>query len=379
MFTRSTITLSRTAFNHNVSSINAATGHGSLALVVKSNAYGHGMLQMAKLGQEHPGVSWLCTVGVEEALYLRKNGVTKPLMVMSFLDDSIDEAIKNDIHLNVNSFDDALSIDAAAQRVGRKAQVHVNIDTGLGRLGLLPGEAVSVLYQISTLPTIELYGIKTHLSDTGHADHSYSKKQLMIFDNVLDEAQQRGITFACSHAQSSSSLDLIPKRAYSFVRVGASAFGLWKSEQQRTLFTTKYPGFTLRPVLEWRAKIIQLKEVPTGSYVGYKRTYKAARPTRLAMVPIGYWDGYAYSLSNKGCALLNNQQVPVAGLISMNITTFDVTDVPNVNVGDELVLLGNASSILPHEIAQQANSITNQVTTLLHSSIERTIVENHQS
>ncbi len=378
MFTRTKITLSRTAFNDNVRAINAVTGHDALALVVKSNAYGHGMLQMAQLGQDHPGVSWLCTVGIEEAVYLRKQGISKPLLVLSFLDGNIDEALHLDIHVCVSSYEEAVAVAAAAERVGKKAHVHIKIDTGMGRMGFLPDQAVSVLHEIRKLSQIELYGIRTHLSDTGHDDHSYSKKQLAAFDKVIDDAREVGIVFTCTHAKSSSSLDVRPERNYSFIRVGAAVFGLWKSEKQRALLTSKYPGFNLRPVLEWRVKVMQRKLVPKGSYVGYKRTYQAERATTLAIVPVGYWDGYSYSLSNKGCALIAHKRVPVVGIISMNITAFDVTDVPGVSVGDELVLLGNAPSILPHELAQQGNLITNEVTTLLHASIERVIVEDHE-
>ena len=270
-----------------------------------------------------------------------------------------------------------MAVAAAAQRVGKKAYVHIKLDTGMGRMGFLPDQ-VGELHKINKLSGIELYGIRTHLSDTGHADHSYSRKQLAEFDRVIDEAQSIGIQFTCTHVQSSSSLDLKPERDYSFVRVGASAFGLWKSEEQRLLLTSRYPGFDLRPVLEWRAKVVQLKQVPMGSYIGYKRTFKTTKPTRLAIAPIGYWDGFAYSQSNRGVALINNHQVSVVGIVSMNITAFDVTDVPEVKVGDELVLLGNAPSILPHEVAKRAGCITNEVTTLLESSMERTAVDDHQ-
>ncbi len=377
MFNRTSITLSRAAFTANINAINTARGRDSLALVVKANAYGHGMAAMAQLGQEHNGVSWLCTVGIEEALVLRKQGITKPILVLSFLDGSIDEGIAHDIHLSVSSYDEALAVAAAARRVGKSGFAHLKIDTGIGRMGFLPDELLQQLPRMVLLPGLELYGIRTHLSDTGHADHCYSKKQLKLFDQLLDQAQAIGITFKCTHVQSSSSLDLIPERRYSFVRVGAAAFGLWKSEEQRQLLTKKYPGFNLRPVLEWRATISQVKEVPAGSYIGYSRAFKTTRPTKLAVVPIGYWDGYAYAQANTGVAVLNNHYVPVLGKISMNITAFDVTQVPDVRAGDQIVLLGNAPGILVHELAQCAGIISNLVTTPLYPSIERKVVEDH--
>lgn len=377
MYTRTTITLSRSAFNHNISQINALTGHDGLALVIKSNAYGHGLLQIAQLGQAHPGVSSFCTVGLEEALQVRRAGITKPIISLSFLDGDSAQAISQDIQIGVSSYEEAVAVSAAAKQVGRTAKIHVKIDSGMGRMGFLPHEFLKALNALKRLPNLELYGIRTHLSDTGHTDLSYSTQQLALFNNLLDEVEAMGTIFTAIHAQSSSSLNLIPERRYSCVRIGASAYGLWKSEMQRKLLTDQHPGFSLRPILEWRTPIIQLKDVPAGSYIGYKRTFKTVRSTRLAIVPVGYWDGYPYGLSNKGVAYLKGYLVPVTGIISMNMTAFDVTDVPDVLVGDELVLIGIIPQILAHQVASAAGLITNEVTTHIHSSINRTIVEAH--
>ncbi len=378
MFTRTSITLSRSAFDANINMINAFTGYDQLALVVKSNAYGHGMQQMAQLGQEHQGVGVICVVGIEEALYLKKQGIAKPILVLSFLDGNIDEAIYHDIQLSVSSYNEALAIAAAAERVGKKARIHCKIDTGMGRMGFCVEHAVKELHAVAQLPALELYGIRTHLSDTGHADTSYSKKQLELFDQVLDEAASLGIYFRYTHALSSSSLGLKTKRSYSYMRIGAAAFGLWKSEEQRSLLTKIQPEFALQPVLEWRARIVQLRKVPAGSYIGYKRTYKTKKESVIAIVPVGYWDGYPYTLANKGYALIHHRYVPVVGIISMNITAFDVTAVPQVQEGDELILCSNAPLIAPHELAQCAGIITNEMTTRIHPAISREVVAYHQ-
>ena len=377
--TRTTITLSRTAFNTNVSKINALTGYSSLALVVKSNAYGHGISQMASLAESHPEVSWICTAGIQEALYLRGKGIMKALLVLSYLDGSLEQAVRKGIHLVVGSLEEAQAIAAAAQIVRRDAYVHVKIDTGMGRLGILADQSVQAINEMTKLPNLIVYGVFTHLAHTGHADQDYSYQQLARFDEVLDDLEAAGISIACTHALSSSSLHLKPKRKYSFMRVGASAYGLWKTTKQIKLLEELDPTFSLSLVLEWRTSIIQVKRLPAGSNVGYQLTFTTSKLSTIAIVPIGYWDGYPHALSNKGTALLNGYQVPVAGIISMNLAAFDVTDVPGVKVGDELVLVGDASLVRPYEIAHAAGQITNVFMTCINSSIKRILVEEHQS
>jgi len=373
---RTHITLSRSAFTTNISRINSFTNYESLALVVKANSYGLGMLPLSLLAEKHPGVSWLCTVGISEALTLRSAGITKSILVLSYHDGSIEEAILQNIHIAASSLPEAEALSVAAQKVGKTAYMHVKIDSGMGRNGLLAHEALEIIRRMRQLPSVELYGIFTHLSDTGHADLTYSYLQLERFDRLLDDLEAAQMSIACTHALSSSSLNLHPRRRYSFMRVGAAAYGLWKNPAQRELVKTIAP-LELTPVAEWRSCITAVKTIPAGEYVGYKRTFFTTVPTKLAMVPIGYSDGYPYTLANKGKALIHGYTVTVAGIVSMNIIAFDVTHVPDVQVGDELILLGTHSPILPYEIAHDAGYITNLLMTGLHPSIERQIVEEH--
>ncbi len=377
--TRTTLTLSRAAFNSNVSHIANLSGYSSLAIVVKSNAYGHGILPIASLAQAHPEVGWLCTAGVQEALFLRTQGITKPIVVLSYLEGNLEEAVIEGLHLAVCSWEDAQAVTAAAQKVGKTAFIHVKIDTGMGRLGILASQAVRIVNEMAKLPSLKVYGVFTHLSNTGHADHDYSYRQLAQFDDVLDDLEAAGIAIPCTHALSSSSLHLKPKRTYSFMRVGAAAYGLWKNPSQIALVKEVDPSFSLSPILEWRTRIIQVKQLPTGSNVGYQLAFTTTKPSTIAMVPIGYWDGYPHALSNKGKALIQGHIVPVAGIVSMNLAAFDVSDVPDVKVGDELILIGNAPQVQPYEVAREAGQITNVLMTCINGAIERTVVEGHAS
>lgn len=374
---RSTITLSRKAFSHNISVINALTGYSSCAIVVKSNAYGHGMIEMARMAESEQGVSWICTAGIEEALTLRAQGISKPLLVLSYLDGDIQQAIKKSIQVSVCSFEEAIAVSMQAVLCGQQALLHIKIDTGMGRLGLMPDKAVALIKRMSELPFITIVGIFTHFSDTGHSDTSYCQKQLEVFDQLLDDLAAANIVIPFTHVQSSSSLNLAPRTRYSFLRVGASMYGLWKTPIQKAEIQKRDPAFDLIPVLQWRSTITAIKSLPLGSPVGYGRTFITTRPTKIALIPVGYWDGYSHLLSNKGVALLHGYTVPVAGVVSMNIAAFDITDVPDAQVGDELILIGNAPSILPHEIARRAGIITNVLMTSLNSLVPRTVVAEH--
>ncbi len=375
--TRTTLTLSRAAFNSNISHIANLTGCTSLAIVVKSNAYGHGILPIASLAQAHQEVGWLCTAGVQEALLLRAQGITKPILVLSYLEGNLEEAVIEGLHLAVCSWEDVQAIAAAAQKVGKTAFIHVKIDTGMGRLGILASQAVRIVNEMMKLPSLKVYGVFTHLSNTGHADQDYSYRQLAQFDDVLDDLEAVGIVIPCTHALSSSSLHLKPKRKYSFMRVGAAAYGLWKNPSQIALVKEIDPSFSLTPLLEWRTRIIQVKQLPAGSNVGYQLAFTTTKPSTIAMVPIGYWEGYPHALSNKGKGLIQGHIVPVAGIVSMNLAAFDVSDVPDVKVGDELILIGNAPQVQPYEVAREAGLITNVLMTCINGAIERTIVEDH--
>lgn len=375
---RVSITLSRQAFAHNVRAISSLTGDQSLALVIKSNAYGHGISQIASFAEELSAISFLCTAGISEALPLRKQGITKPILVLSYFEGDIKEAVIHGFHMSVSSLSQAQALSVAAQSVGTRVYIHVKIDTGMGRLGVLPADAVMTIKALSQLPLINVYGVFTHLCDTGHDDHAYSLQQLAAFDEVLEDLEAAGIKIPCTHAQSSSSLDLIPKRKYSFIRAGASLYGLWKNPNQQMLIKRRDPSFDLIPVIEWKAPIIQIKKVPSGSFIGYNRKFVTKRPTHLAIVPVGYFDGYTRALSNKGMAHFKGYRVPVIGIVSMNLTSFDVTDVPSVQVGDELILMGDYEGIRPHEIAHTASCITNEIATGINPVIERTIVPFHE-
>ena len=369
-----TIELSRSAFRSNIQHLSHAAGGAQIALVVKSNAYGHGSLEMSKFAEEIPGVTWLCAAGLSQAIELKKSGTNKIVFALSYLDGDLEEAISLGIHMMVYTLEDVIAINTAAQNVGKHAYIHIKIDTGMSRLGILPHEAVLFIKAVQLLAHITIYGLATHLCDTPNPDQTFSKQQLKTFDEVREIVKAIGVEHCSIHAQSSSALSVAAESSYSHVRVGAAAYGIWKSEDHKNLIRKQHPAFDLSPVMLWKTKIIQLKKVPAGASVGYDRTFVTQRPSILAVAPIGYWDGYPRSLSNHGTAIIRGQYAPVVGIVSMNMTTFDVTDIPEVTLHDDIFLLGDTPGIRAHEVAQSARLITNEVITHLHPSIERIAV-----
>lgn len=378
MKNHTTLFLSRQAFDYNIDQIKKAAGPTQeLAIVAKANAYGHGILEVGQLAQDNSQVSWICTASISEALALRKAGIQKSLLVLSYLDDDLDAAVAQGIHLCIYNKEDAVALSCAAQRVGKTALVHVKIDTGMSRLGILPENALSFIRDIMQLPSLTIYGIFTHMCDTPNPNQSFSYQQLHTFDDVLDTIKAAGIDIPCIHAQSSSSLCLTPKRPYALIRAGAAAYGIWKSPEHRQLMLKNHPDFDLQQVLSWQTHIIHLKKIEAGATVGYDRTFTAKRPTVLALAPIGYSDGYARGFSSKGQSLIRNHFAPVVGIVSMNLTAFDVTDIPGVQLNDDILLMGPIPSLTAFDCARIAHIITNEMVVNLNPRIARKVVQAH--
>ena len=376
MHTQSFIELSSAAFRYNIHHIKQAAGNSSVALVLKSNAYGHGLRECALFAKHTPDIAWTCTASISEAFLVHAIVPEKPILVLYLLDSSLEEAIAKSIHLTLHTLEDAYAINIAAQRLGIRAFIHIKIDTGMSRLGVLAEEAVSFINTVRSLPHIQLHGIHTHLGDTSNQNQSFSYLQLQRFDDLLAALESAGIDIPCTHALSSSGLAIKPLRTYSLVRAGAFAYGVWKTERHKELIQQHHPHFDLEPILQWKAPILALKTIKKGDVVGYNKTFVAERPTILAVVPIGYADGYPRALSNKkGVALLKGQPISIAGIISMNLTAFDVTDIPEARINDAILILGGKENASIHLCAEASGTISNELAVSLNPDIQRIIRE----
>lgn len=370
---RSWIEVNATAFAANISLIKQLVKNHLITLVVKSNAYGHGMELIAKLGELNPFVDALATATIEEAVTLRKTGITKPIVALYEPGDDFTQAFKEDIQLGVYSYRMLNAVVQAAKAYGTKAVVHLKIDTGLGRMGISSPELGYFMSNFSKAPLI-VAGIFTHLADKNNGDESFTQKQLQCFEQAFLIFKGAGYEIPFVHALSSNSLHLSTRYPFlTMARVGAHAYGLTYSHQDMKALRAVIPNALLAPVLSWKTKLMQIKEVPKGTFVGYERTYKTDSPARIGILPIGYADGLPRGLSNKGFILIQNKQVPVIGIVSMNLTTVDVTALDNPMAGEEVTLIGPGPGMSAYDQAALCGTVSLEVTTRLERSIHRTL------
>lgn len=358
------------AILHNLASFKKIVAPGLLAPVIKSNAYGHGIELVATICEQSNSVDMICVVSVGEALQLRSIGIKKPILVLSILRDEIEQAVLQDIQLVVHDLPAAVILNDIGKRVGKRINAHIKVDTGLSRLGFLVPEAFEVVSLMHKLPFINLQGIFTHFAESDSADQSFTTEQIVRFNKLIDALEDHGIFIPLRHCSNSAAILANAGSRLNLCRLGIGVYGLWPSPENKHLTHSYDPSFVLKPALTWKTTIIQLKEVPAGSFVGYSCTYKVERPSLIATLPIGYWDGYDRGFSNVGMVLIKDQLKIVAGRVAMNLTMIDVTDM-DVYVGDEVILLGNYLGVTAEDLAARCQTINYEIVTRINPLLPR--------
>lgn len=345
------------AVRHNLAQVRSRMSAGARILgVVKSDAYGHGMIPVAR-ELLAGGVHLLGVSKFWEAAELRKAGIQVPILVLLGVSPAeMEEAIRLEIRPAVFRLDHAKVLSQAACRLDMRAKIHLKVDTGMGRLGVPWEKVPSFLDNLLTLPGIHLEGILSHFASADEADKSFSEQQLNRFNSLLQMLSERGTPITYAHIANSAGLLDLPHAHFQLVRPGIMLYGSPPSHDLR------YPA-DLRPVMSFKSRILQLKDVPAGQPVGYGRTFVTDNPSRIATIPVGYDDGYPRLLSNRGQVLIRGQRAPVVGRVSMNMITVDVTLLPDVKEDDEVVLLGNqkADRITAEEIAELCGTISYEI------------------
>lgn len=362
------------ALAHNIAQYKSIAQNALLAPVIKSNAYGHGIECIAKLLDENNNVDFLCIVSLSEALLLRSIGIKKPLLVLSIIDGDLHQAANQDIALILYDMHTALAINNAGKACNKKIAVHIKVDTGLSRLGLLAYEAIPFIKELCLLPFITIQGIFTHFSTSERTDQTVTNHQIAQFTAIINQLNTLGIHIPLRHASCSAAITGNNASHFTMVRTGIGIYGLWPSEQNKQATSNAHPGFSLKPVLSWKTTIIHIKEIPTGSFVGYDLTYQTQKSTRIAILPVGYWNGYDRRLSNRGNVIINNQSAPIVGRVAMNLMMIDATDI-NASVGDQVILLGAHPGISADDIAHTCNTINYHIVTQINPLLPR-IVKN---
>ncbi|MEX0849420.1 MAG: alanine racemase [Candidatus Dependentiae bacterium] len=361
------------SLEHNITEYKRIIGNAHLAFVVKGNAYGHGIDQIIELTKNHPLIDWYCTASLSEALHIRTLGSKKNILVMCSIDQDPYLAIAQQIDLVVYDTHSLELIIKAAQKHKAIARIHLKVDTGLSRFGFLPNEILPIIQMFQHNSHIALNGIFTHFANAENIDQQYTDIQVAHFANLIKQLKKNQIEIPYIHSHATSATIKQSNGYTNFMRIGAGMYGLWPSEVVKDDAYKKYQ-LTLKQILTWKTHICSTRTIEKDKLVGYGLTYKTARKTRLAFLPIGYADGYHRRLSNVGNVLIENRYAPVIGRTAMNVITVDITDIPSAKIGTEVILMGNHQGITAYDLAKQMESFNpREITTRLSAHIPRII------
>ncbi len=324
--------------------------------VVKADAYGHGAVPVAKRVEEL-GADFLGVARVQEAVELRNGGIKKPILVLSGVyQEEIEEVLAHQLTPLVYRLEIAEALSAAAVKKGIKVPVHIKVDTGMGRIGVLAEEAPAFASRVRKFENLEIEGIASHLSTADEGDSTFAEEQLKRFSRIIGEMNKLAIDPSYCHIANSAALVNLPAAHFNLVRPGIMLYGAYPSPSLKE-------KVSLRQVMSWKSRIADLKRLSAGYPISYGRTFVTQRPSFIAAIPVGYADGYNRLFSNRGEVLIKGMRAPVVGRVCMDWTMVDVTAIAGVEVGDEAVLMGNqgGQEITPEEMGGWSGTIAYEI------------------
>lgn len=370
------VEISRSALRRNIEQMRALVGSEViLCPCIKANAYGHGLVICGKTFLE-AGADWLGVNALYEAEALREAGVNSPIYILGYTaKEDLGKAVELDCRLIVYN---RATINLLGE-LGKKVKVHVKVETGNNRQGVLVEELVDFVKYAQSFSNIEVEGLTTHFANIEDTtDHSYAQKQLKKFKEADILLREAGVDIKMRHCANSAAVILFEKTYFEMVRSGIANYGMWPSNETYLSFM-KERGVQVElvPALTWKTRVAQVKWIERGSYIGYGCTYKTTRRTKLAILPVGYYDGYDRGISNQGYVLIRGQRAPVRGRICMNIMMVDVTDIEGIEIEDEVVLMGQQMEevVSAEQFAAWASTINYEVTTRINERVPRKLVE----
>jgi alanine racemase len=366
------------AYRHNLEQFRRLLGPDTILMaVIKGNAYGHGMETLAPIAARHAGA--LGVNSIDEAVRLLEMDLRRPIYVLGPVSPGdLEECAALPLEFTAASQEALRALARGARKHESRPRVHVKVETGCHRQGFGPDEIDGVCRAFEENPELVWAGLSTHFANIEDTtDHSYARRQLQAYLEVDGALRGRGIDPGLRHTACSAATIVMPETHLDMVRVGIGSYGLWPSRE--TLVSAKLErggGPALEPVLTWKTRIAQIKSVPDHAYIGYGCTHRTTRPTRLAVLPIGYWDGYDRRLSGAGRVLVRGRRAPVLGRVCMNMTMVDVTDVAGAQPGDEVVLLGRQDdeAVTAQDLASLCQTIVYEITTRIAPHIPRRLV-----
>jgi alanine racemase len=364
------LTIDLAALRHNYLQLRRRLSPGAkLLAVVKADAYGHGLVPAART-LAAAGAEYLGVASLEEGLALREAGLELPiLLLMGVVPPESQAAVAADLDLVLYRRDVAQALEEVGRSLGKKARVHLKVDTGMGRLGLNPNEVLPFLEGIKNSSHLEVMGLISHLATADDADKTYTRKQLQEFLTLLSTARGQGWELPLSHIANSAALVEVPEAHFGMVRPGISLYG-----------SPPAPGrpweVDLKPVMSFVTQVLQLKRLPPGCSISYGRTYTTTDWSTIAVLPVGYCNGYPRLLSNRGEVLLKGRRAPIRGRVCMNLTMVDTSHIPGVAEGEPVTLLGadGGDRLSADDLAAWAETISYDIYCTLGSANPRRFV-----
>jgi alanine racemase len=343
---------------------------------VKANAYGHGVKEMLPL---LPSADWFAVNSLEEGIELRETGEKRPILILGYVPlQALEEAILRNLDLTIYNGETLEALARLDLRGIGSARLHMKVETGTGRQGILPEEIEGFVEKFKRVEGAKLVGVSTHFANIEDTlNHDYAQVQLDRFRTVLNLMDRLKMKPDFVHTAATAAAILFSKTHFNLVRAGIGIYGLWPSRETylSTLLGPR-PVPELKPVATWKTRIVQIKNLPEGSYVGYGCTYKATRPIRLAVLPVGYADGYDRKLGNTAYVLIRGKRAPVVGRVCMNLTMVDVSDIPQARLEEEVVLLGRdgEEKVSAETMAEWAGTINYEIVTRISPFLPRRVV-----
>ncbi len=344
--------------DYNIKQIRQKVGDKEIIGVVKADGYGHGSVEVSKVLLEN-GVKTLAIATLQEAITLRESGITCPIIMLGITPELyVDTLLHYDITPVTSSYENAAALSKAAEAEGKTIDAYVALDTGMGRIGFLPeDESIEEFIKINRLTNLKIKGLFSHFATADEKDKTFAALQLSHYNTMYEKLEQAGVAIPSRTIANSAAIMELPSAYFDAVRPGIVLYGCYPSQE------VDRNRLSIKPVMSVKANIVHLKKVPSGSSVSYGRRFMTERESLIATLTLGYADGYPRYLSGKGRVIVNGVYAPVVGNICMDQCMIDVTDVPDVKLGDEVVLMGSQGDLMipADEIGEKTGTINYEI------------------
>ncbi|WP_026883734.1 alanine racemase [Clostridium akagii] len=359
----------------NLMGIKKCTKDAEMIGVVKADAYGHGAVDIVPTLLEN-GVTRLAVAVISEAVELRSAGISVPIMILGYTPMILTEDIfKYGIEPTVFSYEYVKELSKLAEKDHIDVKVHIAVDTGMGRIGFLPNEeSVEDVYKISKLPNIVIEGLFSHFATSDERDKEYSNIQLEKYKWFLQRLEDKGISIRVKHIANSAAIMDLPNTNFQAVRPGIILYGYYPSEE------VKKDNLKLKPVMTLKTNVIHVKKLKKGNYISYGRTFQCQRDSVIATIPVGYADGYSRLLNSKAKVIIKDKFAPVVGRICMDQCMIDITDIKDVKVGDEVILMGQSENCKfnADDMAEILGTINYEIICMISKRVPRVYIKNNK-